>query len=62
MFFVLFCCAGAVLEKFSDKTSADTGAVCSPFIDHSDMGICSPPDSQWCVQTSSRNYPKKLSN
>jgi hypothetical protein len=52
-----FAVHGAVLERFPDKTTANTGAVCSPYINHSDMGICTPPDSQWCIQTSSRNHP-----
>lgn len=41
----------AVLEKLSDKTCADTRAICAAYIDHGDMGICTSIDSEWSIQT-----------
>lgn len=54
---LLFC---AVFKTFPNKTTAYIGAICSSDISHSHMGICTPSDSQWCIQTSARVDPNPL--
>lgn len=60
--FVYSVLSKTVPEEFPDKTTANTGAVWSPHIDHSNMGICTSLDSKRCIQTSSTINPIKLQN